>query len=63
MCHMFVAKIPILVAVTVSIEQYHSWDSAQNARISSSSVFQIMLFKSRQSSLTLATTLPYGTFL
>ena len=29
--------------VTVSIEQYHSFDSAQNARISSSSGFQIML--------------------
>ena len=36
-------KIPILVAVTVSIEQYQSLDSAQNARISSSSGFQIML--------------------
>lgn len=29
--------------VTVSIEQYHSFDSAQTARISSSSGFQIML--------------------
>ena len=29
--------------VTVFIEQYHSFDSAQNARISSSSGFQIML--------------------
>ncbi len=29
--------------VTVSFTQYHSFDSAQNARISSSSGFQIML--------------------